>query len=165
MNYICFWDLWLLWLRTKYYPGPFVNWSDIQPWFLSLLSVIDTFVLCCCTERASLSRRFTGWLWKQLQQFHIKWRLCEDLSPYRLKQELSWPWSPHPRYPEVFDPLQMGFMFHLVLKQLQKVDLHPSASHKNMGIKFEGGNKTEGKRAGHNLWKNDITQGHCIGWI
>lgn len=56
-------------------------------------------------------------------------------------------------------------MLYSALEQLQKAELHHSASHKNMGIKSygEGGNETEQNGAGHNLLKNDITQGHCIG--
>ena len=49
------------------------------------------------------------------------------------------------------------------LKQLQKMNHLPSASH--MGVKSEGGNETGGKGAGHNLEKNEIAVGHDKNWL
>lgn len=45
-------------------------------------------------------------------------------------------------------PLEKSSAGQSALKQLQKVALHPSASHENMGIQSDRGNETEEKEQG-----------------
>ena len=75
---------------------------------------------------------------------------CVKIPAHTDENKAVLPLGPETRYSETVAPWQAGSKLHSALKQLQKVNLHPFTSHKNMGIKsLSGGewNRRKGGRA------------------